>query len=132
MKKKIIEQELNFKAVRSGGAGGQHVNKVSSKVVLSWNCQKSVGITEEEKVLLLERLKNRINKDGILILETDTTRSQVKNKELVINKLFDLIAKSLKVDKVRKETKVPKSVINKRKETKVKMSLKKALRKRVL
>ncbi|MEC4112617.1 alternative ribosome rescue aminoacyl-tRNA hydrolase ArfB [Myroides pelagicus] len=132
MKKKIIEQELNFKAVRSGGAGGQHVNKVSSKVVLSWDCQKSVGITEEEKVLLLERLKNRINKDGILILETDTTRSQVKNKELVINKLFDLIAKSLKVDKVRKETKVPKSVINKRKETKVKMSLKKALRKRVL
>ncbi|MTG98461.1 MULTISPECIES: alternative ribosome rescue aminoacyl-tRNA hydrolase ArfB [Myroides] len=131
MIREIIEKECDFKAVRSGGAGGQHVNKVSSKVVLFWNAKLSQGITNEERELLFERLKNRFNKEGILIIEADTTRSQIKNREIVIQKLFDLLSKGLATQKERKATKTPKRIVQKRKETKEKISLKKALRKRI-
>lgn len=130
MNKEIIERELEFKAVRSGGAGGQHVNKVSSKVVLSWNCLASQGVTEEERELLLERLSNRFTKDGLLIMDADSTRSQIKNKEIVIDRFFQLLAMGLKIEKPRRETKVPRRVIQKRKDNKQQLSLKKALRKR--
>lgn len=125
-----IERELVFKAVRSSGAGGQNVNKVSSKVILSWDCQQSEGVNQDEKELLLLKLKNRLTKEGVLILDADSTRSQIKNKDIVIDRFFNLLSEALKVEKERKPTKIPRRVIKKRKEDKIKLSLKKTLRKR--
>jgi len=114
MDKEIILSELNFKAVRSSGAGGQNVNKVSSKVVLNFDVENSNGLSDEEKALVLDKLTTRLTKEQILILNCDEDRSQFKNKALVTKRLFDLITQSLHIDKVRKPTKVPKSVIRKR------------------
>ncbi|MBP1224243.1 alternative ribosome rescue aminoacyl-tRNA hydrolase ArfB [Flavobacterium sp. 1355] len=110
---KIIS-ELNFKAVRSSGAGGQNVNKVSSKVVLSFDLNTSQALSEDEKVLLKTNLATRFTSDDILILNCDEDRSQLKNKEIVTKRFWELIKKGLHVSKVRKATKIPKSVIKKR------------------
>ncbi|WP_413513430.1 peptide chain release factor-like protein [Myroides odoratus] len=132
MYKVELYKELYFKAVRSGGAGGQHVNKVSSKVMLFWNLNDSKLFREEEKTQLENRLGNNLSKDGILILVCEETRSQIKNKEIVVQKFFNQIKRALVQQKIRKETKVPKSVIRKNQESKKKSSLKKALRKRII
>jgi len=110
---KIIS-ELNFKAVRSNGAGGQNVNKVSSKVVLSFDLPNSLCLSEEEKALLLEKLKTKLTLEGILILNCDEDRSQLKNKEIVTKRFLKLIQNALVVPKKRKPTKIPRSVIEKR------------------
>ena len=123
--------EFQYKAVRSGGAGGQHVNKVSSKVVLYWNLMESKGLTEEQKEKLSRAWKNRVSKEGVVIMECDATRSQFKNKELVVERFFALLEQSLKEVKPRKETKVPKKAVRKRREHKEQLSMKKILRKRV-
>lgn len=125
-------KELNFKAVRSGGAGGQHVNKVSSKVVLFWNLAESKVFNPDEQIRLEKKLSNYQSKEGVIILSCEETRSQIKNKEIVIQKLVALIKVALVQQKIRKETKVPKSVIRKNKENKIKLSLKKNLRKRII
>lgn len=110
---KIIS-ELHYKAVRSSGAGGQNVNKVSSKVVLTFDLKKSQAFSEEEKVLLETNLSSRLTSDLILILNCDEDRSQFKNKEIVTKRFLELIKKGLFVPKTRKATKIPKSVIKKR------------------
>ena len=110
---KIIS-ELQFKAVRSSGPGGQNVNKVSSKVVLSFDLKTTQSLSEEEKALLEIKLASRLTNDQILILNCDEDRSQLKNKELVIKRFLKLIAQSLLIPKERKPTKLPKSVIRKR------------------
>jgi ribosome-associated protein len=106
--------ELNYKAVRSSGAGGQNVNKVSSKVVLSFDLKNSQTLTAEEKKLLETNLSTRLTTDLILILNCDEDRSQFRNKELVTKRFLELIRKGLIVQKARKETRVPKSAIRKR------------------
>ena len=110
---KIIS-ELNFKAVRSSGAGGQNVNKVSSKVVLSFDLNASQALSDDEKLLLKENIPARLTSENILILNCDEDRSQLKNKEIVTKRFLEIIKKGLYVPKVRKATKVPKSVIKKR------------------
>ena len=80
-------KELKFKAIRSSGSGGQHVNKVASKVELQFDVQNSSLLNEEEKEILLEKLKNRLSKEGILVLQCGESRSQHKNKTLVIDRL---------------------------------------------
>ena len=110
---KIIS-ELQYKAVRSSGAGGQNVNKVSSKVVLSFDLKNSQALSEEEKTLLETNLSSRLTADAILNLNCDEDRSQLKNKEIVTKRFLELIKKALIVPKIRKATKVPKSVIKKR------------------
>jgi ribosome-associated protein len=110
---KIIS-ELNFKAVRSSGAGGQNVNKVSSKVVLSFDLNASQALSEDEKLLLQENIAARLTSENILILNCDEDRSQLKNKEIVTKRFLEIIKKGLYVPKVRKATKVPKAVIKKR------------------
>lgn len=110
---KIIA-ELQYKAVRSSGAGGQNVNKVSSKVVLSFDLKNSQALSEEEKGLLETNLSSRLTADLVLILNCDEDRSQLKNKEIVTKRFLELIKKGLHVPKIRKATKVPKSVIKKR------------------
>ena len=110
---KIIS-ELSFKAVRSSGAGGQNVNKVSSKVVLTFDLNTSQALTEEEKLLLHTNLAPRLTTENVLILNCDEDRSQLKNKEIVVKRFLEIIKKGLFVPKVRKTTKIPKSVIKKR------------------
>lgn len=114
MEKEKIISELSFKAVRSSGAGGQNVNKVSSKVVLSFDLKNSKALTEEEKMLLEIKLASRLTTDLVLSLNCDEDRSQLKNKELVIKRFLEIIKNGLIVPKERKATKIPKSVIRKR------------------
>ena len=113
MNKEKIINELKFKAVRSSGAGGQNVNKVSSKVVLTYDLNASQALSEEKEVLSA-KLKSKLTLENVLILNCDEDRSQLKNKEIVIKRFLDLIAKSLVVPKKRKPTKIPRSVIEKR------------------
>lgn len=114
MDKEKIISELTFKAVRSSGAGGQNVNKVSSKVVLTFDLNISQALSEEEKELLVTKLKSKLTQENILILNCDEDRSQLKNKEIVTKRFLELITKSLVIPKKRKPTSVPKSVIEKR------------------
>lgn len=109
-----ITSELQFKAVRSSGAGGQNVNKVSSKVVLSFDVNASQSLSDEEKILISQKLANRLTSENILILNADEDRSQLKNKAIVTQRFLDMIQKALVVPKKRKATKVPRSVIEKR------------------
>lgn len=106
--------ELQYKAVRSSGAGGQNVNKVSSKVVLSFDLQNSAALSDEEKTIAETKLASRLTNDGILILNSDEDRSQLKNKEIVTKRFLEIIKNALIIPKPRKATKVPKSVIKKR------------------
>ncbi|MGX1927948.1 alternative ribosome rescue aminoacyl-tRNA hydrolase ArfB [Flagellimonas sp. 2504JD4-2] len=130
LNKEQILKELKFKAIRSSGAGGQHVNKVSSKVELSFSPELSDGLSIAEKRRLLLKLGNRINKEGIFILQCDEARSQHKNKQIVIKRFFELLVKALEVPKKRKPTKPSKSSIEKRLKTKKRDSDKKATRKK--
>ncbi|KAF2340039.1 alternative ribosome rescue aminoacyl-tRNA hydrolase ArfB [Flavobacterium tistrianum] len=114
MNSEKIISELNFKAVRSSGSGGQNVNKVSSKVVLNFDLNASQALSDEEKLLLQENISARLTSENILILNCDEDRSQLKNKEIVTKRFLEIIKKGLFVPKVRKATKVPKAVIKKR------------------
>ncbi|MGY0391513.1 alternative ribosome rescue aminoacyl-tRNA hydrolase ArfB [Bizionia sp. KMM 8389] len=125
----LLISELSFKAVRSSGAGGQHVNKTASKVVLNWNLLNSQVFSESQKMRLQSKLQNRLTSDGVLILTSSDSRSQHKNKDLVIKRFLELIRKGLTVTKKRKATKIPKSVKLKRLSNKKKQSDKKANRK---
>jgi ribosome-associated protein len=126
---KIIA-ELQFKAVRSSGAGGQNVNKVSSKVVLTFDLKNSHALSDEEKLLLENKLASRLTSDQILILNCDEDRSQLKNKAIVTKRFLDIITAGLIIPKIRKATKIPKSVIRKRIKDKKNLSeIKKSRRK---
>lgn len=126
---KIIS-ELKFKAVRSSGAGGQNVNKVASKVVLLFDLNNSQALSDDKKTLLISNLRNRLTSENILILNCDEDRSQIKNKEIVIKRFLKVINSALFVPKVRKETKIPKSVIQKRLKNKMNLSGLKKLRRK--
>lgn len=125
----LLISELNFKAIRSSGAGGQHVNKTSSKVELSFNLHDSVVFNEGQKALLKSNLKSRLTKDDMLLLQCDESRSQHKNKALVIDRFLDIIYKGLSIPKERKKTKIPKAVKIKRLKAKRQVSDKKTNRK---
>ncbi|WP_417871849.1 alternative ribosome rescue aminoacyl-tRNA hydrolase ArfB [Winogradskyella sp.] len=124
-----LKSELTYKAVRSSGSGGQHVNKVASKVVLYFNVEASAQFTDDEKARLTEFFQNRLNKQGVLVMDCSESRSQFRNKALVTQKFLDLIIEGLKEEKERKPTKVPKAVKRKRLDTKRKNAEKKANRK---
>ena len=123
-----LTKELSFKAVRSGGSGGQHVNKVSSKIELTFDIENSKILKEEQKILLLKNLSSRLTKENVLILFCDESRSQHKNKEIVIERFLKIIKNGLTIPKRRKPTKVSKSAIRKRLEKKKKLAFKKTLR----
>lgn len=114
MNKEVLISELQLKAVRSSGAGGQNVNKVASKVVLQFNLKKSTAFSEEEKELLLSKLENKLTKEQVLVLNCDEDRSQLRNKEIAIKRFLLIIEGALKVAKPRKPTKIPRSIIEKR------------------
>ena len=128
MNKQVLLNELVFKAVRSSGPGGQHANKVSSRVELAYNIEASEALDEEEKKRLKKYLKNRLSSTGVLVMQCDDSRSQHQNKRLLIKRFISLIAKGLEVPKIRKKTKPTKASVHKRLDTKKKLSEKKQSR----
>lgn len=128
--KEALFQELNFKAIRSSGAGGQHVNKVASKVELTFNLAESLALNEMQKERLLKKLQSKLTNEGVLILQCDESRSQHKNKDIVVDRFFELLEKGLVVPKKRIPTKIPKSAIKKRLKSKRNLSEKKANRRK--
>ncbi|HKL36306.1 MAG TPA: alternative ribosome rescue aminoacyl-tRNA hydrolase ArfB [Salegentibacter sp.] len=123
-----LTRELSFKAVRSSGAGGQHVNKTSSKVELYFDVEASEGLSEEEKSRLLKKLASRFTKEHLLILQSEESRSQHKNKALVIDKFLELLRENIKKPKPRKKTKPGKAAKLRRLKEKKITSEKKARR----
>ena len=123
-------REVSFKAVRSSGAGGQHVNKVSTKVILVFDLDRSIAFTEEEKNRLYHTLRQRLTKDNLLVIQAGDTRSQVKNREIAQQRLLNLLTTGLEKPKERKKTRPTKKSIEKRLKTKRKVAEKKSGRKK--
>jgi ribosome-associated protein len=109
-----ILTELDFRTSRSSGAGGQHVNKTETKVELLFDVHASNGMSQEEKELIFQKLTNRINQEGILSVTSQKSRSQLDNKENVIEKLQNLLLKALTPTTARKKTKPSKSSVEER------------------
>jgi len=128
MKISIPFTDYEIKAVRSGG--GQHVNKVSTRVELYFNVAESSALTDEQKERILVKLQSKITEEGILRLTEDTSRSQHANREAIVKKLHEIIVKALQKPKKRVATKIPKSVKRKRLDSKKKKGEIKQLRKR--
>jgi ribosome-associated protein len=127
---KDLSDELVFKTSRSGGSGGQHVNKVSSKVELLFNIAGSAHLTVEEKNILETRLGNRVNRDGYIRVVAQEDRSQLKNKKTAIAKLYHLLEKNLTVETPRIATEPSKAAKEKRLTVKKKNSEIKTLRRK--
>lgn len=124
----LLQSELTFSASRSGGPGGQNVNKVNSKITLKFDIANSVILTADEKAVLMEKLKSRLTSEGILILISQDNRSQLQNKEGVILKLDQLLIKAFEKKKPRKATKPSKSSVRERIDKKKQHSEKKQWR----
>ena len=121
----IIKKEVKFITSRSSGAGGQHVNKVESRVQLVFDIKNSNGLNDRERELLLNNLKKRINSEGYIQISNQQSRSQLKNKAHALDSLVKLIHEGLKEKKKRKKTSVPKAEKEKRlKDKKIKSELK--------
>lgn len=130
MNENILVSEITYKAVRSGGAGGQHVNKVASKVVLTFDLEGSQAFSDKEKERLRLKLGKRLSGDQKLQMYSDSARSQHRNKELVTSRFLSLIHESLKVRKARRKTSPSKSSIEKRLRIKKKAAEKKSNRRK--
>lgn len=128
IRKKNLTQECVFTASKSSGAGGQHVNKVNTKVTLRFDVNKSAWLSAEEKEILHKKLASKISVDGFLILTAQTHRSQLKNKEETVLKFNQLIEKAFKVRKTRKATKPSKAAVKKRLDEKKRQAEKKKWR----
>ena len=123
--KEALLKEITFKTSRSGGKGGQNVNKVSSKVELNLNIRNSALLTNEQKVTILEKLSNRISSEGVLQVITEEDRSQLRNKEKGLKKLIVLLRTTLYRPKLRKLTKPGRSAVEKRLKLKQATAIKK-------
>ena len=127
----ILKKELTYRTSRSGGSGGQNVNKVETKVETMLDLTTSLAFSVDEKELIFSKLENQISKEGILSVVNQTERSQLSNKILAEKKLIRLVEKALKQDPKRKPSKMPPSVLEARANEKRKQGEKKAARKKV-
>lgn len=126
----LLLNELVFTTSRSGGPGGQNVNKVNSRVTLHFDVQGSQILTAEEKLTLLQKLSSRITREGLLIVNAQETRSQLQNKEAVVGKFDQIMAKAFEKKKARKATKPSKSAKQERIKQKKGVSEKKKWRRK--
>lgn len=122
---KNFTTELSYKTSRSSGAGGQNVNKVETSVTVLWKVEDSQFLNEEEKILIQNKLKNRINSEGILQLTVSESRAQLQNKKIATEKILELVNISLIMPKKRLKTKPSKTKVQKRLDSKKKLSDKK-------
>jgi ribosome-associated protein len=120
--------EIHFSFARSGGPGGQNVNKVNTKAILKWSLWNTQSLNHEDQLRVNQNLPNDINSQGELVIISDESRSQLLNKEKCIEKFRDMLEKALFVPKVRKKTKVPREVRRNARVSKQKQSQKKKLR----
>jgi ribosome-associated protein len=123
-----FSDEFEFKTSRSSGPGGQHVNKTETRVTLRFNVLDSKYLSPDQKERILEKLSGQINSEGELLIHTEETRSQVKNKEICVLKFYELLSNALKKVKKRIPTKPSKAVVKKRMEDKRKISERKERR----
>ncbi len=127
-----LESELNFKTSRSGGSGGQNVNKVSTKVEINFHVASSNILNDEQKNFLLEKLSSQLTKEGNLQIISQTERTQLGNKRIAIEKFYTILARTFTKPKTRKPTKPSRSAKEKRLLTKKKNSeIKKRRSKRI-
>ena len=126
---KNFAHELSFKTSRSSGSGGQNVNKVETSVTVLWKVEDSTVFTESEKERILLKLKNKINAEGILQTTVSESRTQLQNKKIATERIQELVNKSLIVPKKRIATKPSRAKVEKRLESKKKLSEKKENRK---
>lgn len=131
LRKRGFEKEFKFKASKSSGKGGQHVNKVMTKIELTFNVLFSSILSEGEKTLLQQKLANKLSSAGNLRIEAQTSRSQHKNKEISIERFYNLLDKALKKPKIRKETTPSKDSVEKRFKAKQLTGEKKQMRKKI-
>ena len=126
---KSFSHELSYKTSRSSGSGGQNVNKVETSVTVIWKVEDSTVFTESEKERILLKLKNKINAEGILQTTVSESRTQLQNKKIATERIQELVNKSLIVPKKRIATKPSRAKVEKRLESKKKLSEKKENRK---
>jgi len=127
--KKLLEQTAQFSASRSGGPGGQNVNKVNTQVELRFSLANTPLFSAEEKVRIFEKLKNKINAEGEIIITSQEGRSQLENRELVIEKFFKALESALRVRRKRIKTAPSHASIKERLEIKKINAKKKQMRK---
>lgn len=128
----LLAKEVKFKMSSSSGNGGQNVNRVATKATLLFPIDESKLFDDQEKEKLYDKLKNRINKEGCLILVNQESRSAETNKKAALKNLINLIQKAFEPKKIRKKLKVPRSVKEKRLENKRRVAEKKEFRKKIL
>ena len=114
----ILEEELKFKASRSGGPGGQNVNKVASRVILLFDVDQSANLSEDQKKRIRKRLANRINKEGILRVVSQQHRTQLANRKAALDRFLELMVQALRKQRPRRQTKLPRSAKRRRLEEK--------------
>ncbi|WP_210150878.1 alternative ribosome rescue aminoacyl-tRNA hydrolase ArfB [Chryseobacterium scophthalmum] len=122
---KNFTTELTYKTSRSSGAGGQNVNKVETSVTVMWKVSDSDFFNDFQKKLINEKLKNRINLDGVLQLTVSESRTQLQNKKIATEKILEIVNYSIIIPKTRYKTKPSKAKVQKRLDTKKKLSDKK-------